>query len=251
MPKGIEEMLGGGAGLEEKQKDPATAEPGVGNPLEKLDEISKAEPQKKQGSGSRHLDDETVVDMLKTGENTEGLFEPKEQGEHEDEDEAAKAKPGKSAAPSKKYEKSFKDDMLKHPDQYKVMTPKGEMTVAEAIRAGYDPITKRFSKEHGQDRLREKHLSQLNDADRQAIEGITDPAAAQVAPADAEKYGLPADSPMVRQPQPPIQGMEGLMPGQGAPTPLGGAMPGAGESTAPGGMDISSLLGGGQNGGNQ
>ena len=132
--------------------------------------------------------------------------------------------------------------MLKHPDEYKVVTPRGEMTVAEALKAGYNPITKRFEKGHGQDAIKEKHLSQLNDEDRAALERFTSPANAQVAPADAEMYGLQAGSPMIK-PQEQPAAMPPVPP-QG--TPIGSAMPGSQESTAPGGVDLSSLLGGAQ-----
>lgn len=260
MPKKIEDMLG--MQQDPKQVDPATAAPGgqegeEGNPLEKMDEISKAKPQKTD-KGSTALDEDVVTEMLKTGENTEGMFEPKKEEDHEDENEKAKVKVGKEVKPSEKYEKKFKDDMLKHPDQYKVMTPRGEMTVAEALKAGYNPITKRFEKGHGQEAIKDKHLSSLNDADRAALEQFTNPANAQVAPADAEMYGLQPGSPMIRaqdaaNPTPesnPMATMMGGAPAIGAPsagpTPVGGAMPGAEESAAPGGADLSALLGGGQ-----
>lgn len=257
MPKqnNIEELLGNektNAGL-----DPATATPDGEedgeNPLEKMDEISKAKPQKK-GKESTALDEDTVTEMFKTGENTEGMFTPNDEEEHQDEDKKAEVKLGKQVKPSKKYENNFKDDMLKHPDEYKVMTPRGEMTVAEALRAGYNPITKRFEKGHGQDAIRNKHLSGLNEADRSALERFTSPENAQVAPADAEMYGLQPNSPMIRaqdaanptpQMNPMMQGA-GLPGAPAQPAPIGGAMPGAEESQAAGGMDLSALLGGGQ-----
>lgn len=249
MAKSIEDILGKGQDLEERQKDPMSATPDgegeEGSPLERLDRISKAKPQKNKGKDAS-LDEDVVLGMMKTGDNSDGMFEPKEEGEHEPEAKEAKVSLGKQVEPQGKYEASFKDDMLKHPNEYKINTPRGEMTVAEAMRAGYDPITKRFSKEHGQDRLKEKHLSRLNDADRAGIEALTDPSAAQIAPADAEAYGVPQDSPMVkgnRPAQPPMD-MSGAMPGN--ETPLGGALPGSNESMAPGATDISALLGGNQ-----
>ena len=261
MPDKIEDLLG--AGKENPGKNPATATPdgetGDENPLEKMDQISKEKPQKND-KGSTALDDEVISDMLKTGENTDGMFTPKEEEEHEEEDDKAKVKVGKDVKPSEKYKKQFKDDMLKHPDEYKVMTPKGEMTVAEALRAGYNPITKRFEKGHGQEAIKKKHLDGLNDADKAALEQFTNPANAQVAPADAEMYGLPQGSPMIRgqeqaNPTPQANPMAALMGGGGAPAPaptapaanpIGGAMPGSEESMAPGAADLSALLGGGR-----
>jgi hypothetical protein len=246
MAKGIEELLG-------KGKDPSVATPSgeedqEENPLEKMDKISKEKEKKK--TGSKDLDEDVISQMFKTGENTEGMFEPENPDEvdgvklHEKEDDKAKFKMGDKVNPQGKYEKQFKDDIMKHPDQYKVMTPKGEMTIAEAIRAGYDPLTKTFKDEHNQEMIKEKHLSGLNDADRAALEKYTSPSNAQVAPADAEMYGLQPNSPMVRQPEQPAAGPTPAMPPQG--TPVGAAMPGAQESQAPGGMDLSALLGGQQ-----
>lgn len=249
--KKIEDLLG-------EEKNPAKATPSgegeEGNPLEKMDEISKAKPQKKE-SGSKTLDDEVITEMFKTGENTDGMFVPKEKDEvdgvkiHEEEDEKAKLKVGKDVKPQGKYEKQFKNDMLKHPDEYKVMTPRGEMTIAEAIRAGYNPITKNFEKGRSQEDIKNKHLAGLNDADRSALEQFTAPANAQVAPADAEMYGLKPGSPMIRpeqqtNPSPEMNPMQAQAPA--GPAPIGGVMPGAEESQAPGGMDLSALLGGGQ-----
>ena len=249
MAKKIEDLLGENT----KAKNPMTATPdGEGeeeNPLAKMDEISKAKPQAKE-KGPTSLDEGTVTEMFKTGENTEGMFSPDEEEKFEDEDEKSKVKLGKDVQPKGKYEKQFKNDMLKHPDEYKVMTPRGEMTVAEALRAGYNPITKRFEKNHSQESIKEKHLSRLNDADRAALEKFTSPATAQVAPADAEMYGLQPGSPMIRQEQQPNPTLEAnpmaaaMAPAGGVP--VGGAMPGAEESMAPGATDLSALLGGGQ-----
>lgn len=253
MPKDkIEDILGE---KDSKTKDASIATPdgtsGEGNPLEKMDEISKAKPDKKD-SGSKSLDEDVITEMIKTGENTSGMLTPKEEEEHEKEDEKAKIKVGKEVKPSEKYSKEFKNDMLKHPDQYKVMTPEGEMTISEAFSRGYNPITKQFDSSRSQEGIKEKYMSQLNDADRSAIEQLTNPAAAQVAPADAEMYGLPSGSPMIRPEQGP-QGPQGTQGTQGTqpalPTggsPIGTALPGSQESTAPGGVDLSALLGGQQ-----
>lgn len=253
-PKDIESLLG-----EEPESGDASKEPGLTgageekNPLEKMDEISKAKPGKKE-SDSRSLDEDTVEEMLKTGENTEGMFTPDEEEEHENEDKKSKVKVGKKVTPSEKYKDQFKNDMLKHPDEYKIQTPRGEMTVSEAIRAGYDPLTKTFNAERSQEGIREKHLAGLNETDREALTKFTDPATAAVAPADAEMYGLPSGSPMIKQPD-----AGAMVPPTGAPaaqpasptmgatgSPVGQALPGAQESVAPGGVDLSALLGGGQ-----
>ena len=238
----IEDVLG-----EEDSQDVSKATPdgtsGKGNSLEKMDEISKAKPNKKD-SKDKSLDEDVITQMLKTGDNTSGMLTPKEEEEHEEEDEKAKVKVGKEVKPSEKYANQFKNDMLKHPDQYKIQTPEGEMTISEAFRRGYNPITKQFDSSRSQEDIKNKYMSQLNDADRSAIEQLTNPAAAQVAPADAEMYGLPSGSPMIRPDQAAMIGAQGTQPATGSP--IGNALPGSEESMAPGGADLSALLGGQQ-----
>ena len=262
---GLEDLLGTAPDGEQKitenskQINPLEATPdgeksgGEENPLIRMDKISKTKKEsKKDSKNNKQLDSDTVEEMLMTGENTQGMFEPdnkepegNEPELNEEVDEKAKRKLDKSETkPSEKYADSFKNDLLKHPNDYKVQTPEGEMTIAEAIKQGYNPITKRFEKEHNQNNLKESFLSQLNDSDRQNIERITNPSAAQVAPADAEKYGLNTTSPMIRQPeggQPTMQ----QPPVSANASPVGQALPGTGESTAAGGNPLAALLGGG------
>lgn len=220
------------------------------NPLERMDQISKTKPGSQKTSGDNSLDPSVIEQMLMTGENTEGMFEPdtpkEKDGEpkiHEEQDEKAKAKIPEEAKPSKKYEKDFKEDILKHPDDYKVMTPRGEMTIAEAIKKGYNPLTKEFEKDRDFDAIREKHLNQLNEDDRASIDALTQPSAAQLAPADAEQYGLAPDSPFIKQPagvEPNTQLPQGgvtMMPEQQAQV--------AAPQQAAAQPDIAAMLGGG------
>lgn len=264
----LEDLLGNQEPTAEgKQLNPLEATPQgeesiEENPLEKMDKLSK-EKNKKDAKGNKKLDSETLEEMLMTGENTNGMFEPEvkepegnEPKLNEEVDEDAKRNFEKNkATPSEKYTKAFSNDLLKHPEDYTINTPQGEMTIAEAIRKGYNPITKRFEEAHNQDAIKEKYLNQLNEADRMGIEQITDPRAAQIAPADAGKYGLNSNSPMVRQPMPeggimPQGGMPMEEAPQGAPAPVGAPIPGAEESMAPGapqgGNPLEALLGGNQ-----
>ena len=266
---GLEDLLGTGTNGDQKitenskQINPLEATPDGGeseeeeNPLVRMDEVSKAKKNtKKDSKGDKKLDSNTVEEMLMTGENTQGMFEPdnkepegNEPKLNEEVDEKAKRKLDKAETkPSEKYANRFKNDLLKHPDAYKVNTPQGEMTIAEAIKKGYNPITQRFERAHNTQNIKESFLSKLNDSDRQNLERITDPSAAQVAPADAERYGLDASSPMVRQ-QPQINPMQQApmtsQMGQPTASPIGQPMPGAEESTAAGGNPLAALLGGG------
>ena len=202
------------------------------NPLEKMDKLSKLKPKDKKDTKDLKLDADTIEQMLMTGEDTTGLFEPEvpepkgnEPKLNEDvTDEVKKNIDKGKVTPSDKYAKTFKNDLLKHPNDYKVSTPEGEITIAEAMKRGYNPITKQFEERHDSNRIKESFMNQLNDMDRTNIERITNPSAAQVAPADAEKYGLAPDSPMVRPNEPaPLPGMQaptqGPAPVQGVPAP--------------------------------
>lgn len=268
---GLEDLLGTAPNGEQKitenskQINPLEATPDGGesegeeNPLVRMDEVSKAKKNtKKDSKDDKKLDSNTIEEILMTGENTQGMFEPdnkepegNEPKINEEVDDKAKRKLDKAETkPSEKYANRFKNDLLKHPEAYTVQTPEGEMTIAEAIKRGYNPVTKRFERAHNTQNIKKSFLSKLNDSDRQNLERITDPSAAQVAPADAEKYGLDASSPMIRQqsqmeqqqmaPQPmqPAGQPQGMM-------PTGQQLPGSEESTAAGANPLAALLGGG------
>lgn len=216
------------------------------NPLEAMAEISKTKDKKKSPSVSDEMDEETIKQILMSGENSDGLFTPDKPIEnpeelHEEVDEEAKLKPGDVKEQSKKYSKKFREDITKNPDKYKIMTPKGEMTVREAMSKGYNPLTRRFEKDKTAKEIVGKHKKNLNEADQEVLDKILDPKSANIAKADAEQMGLSADSPMVRQDE-AIQGAAPALPGQ-APTPEIPAAPQ--QPAAPqGGPDIAALLGG-------
>ncbi len=214
------------------------------NPLDKISEAAKEAGKKQPESKEKvkSFDDETFKQILMTGDNTEGLFTPNEDKEeepkHAEVDEDAVIKQGKVGKPKGKYATKFLKDISKNPQDYKVQTPKGEMTIAEAMRKGYNPITKRFEKDKSAEGIKEKHMAGLNDADKAKLEELTSPSAARVAPKDAEAMGLPAGSPMIAG-EPQAGGQPPMSPaGQAAPT-----QPAAGpEGEA--GLDINSMLGG-------
>jgi hypothetical protein len=182
------------------------------NPLEKISEASKnasKKPEVPKGQAG-NFDEETLKQILMTGENSEGLFTPNEDKEEEEKDpkhaevdEDAKFKQGKIGKPHGKYANKFREDVAKNPQNYKVQTPKGEMTIAEAMRKGYNPITKRFEHNKDSDLIKEKHLSGLNEADRAKLEELTNPSSAHIAPKDAANMGLPENSPMIDGAVPP------------------------------------------------
>jgi hypothetical protein len=225
-----------------------TGTPNESNPLEKIEQASKDASKKPEESkeGLENFDDETFNQILMAGDNTEGLFTPNEDKEQEKEDpkhsevhEDAKVKQIKIDKAKGKYAQKFKEDVLKNPSQYKVKTPKGEMSIAEAMKKGYNPITKRFEKDKDSEKIKKKHLEGLNDSDRAKLEEITSPSAARIAPKDAQARGMSADNPMIAGNRPQATPPQTAQP-QAAPVP---EQPGqAGPS--PEGMDINSMLGG-------
>ena len=189
------------------------------------------------------IDDEVIASMIANGDNTKGMFEPdesevtdKDEKLHEDPDKEVKLKTKGEAKPSKKYETEFQKDMIKNPENYYINTPKGKMTIKEAMQKGYNPITKRFNNE-GTDK-KEQVLSQLNDSDRAAVEKLFDPSQVGLAPADAQAMGLKPDSKMIRQGNP----MEGTQ--MSSPSPDQVATPMSAPQQPAGQPDINSLLGG-------
>lgn len=213
------------------------------NPLEKISEGEKQNKEHDKKSAS--FDEEALINMMMTGENSSGLFNPnvEEIVEEEDKDkihtdtkETLDFKTGKTTNISKKYQAAILDDMKKNPDKFKIQTPEGEMTVDEALRKGYNPVTKKFEKSKHKENI-DAAMSRLNDQDRQRLTELTDPTNVGLAPADAEQFGLPSNSPMIQQPAGPAAGPSpeaAMTPGMGAPE---------GAQGAPG-IDIASLLGG-------
>ena len=240
---GIEELLG-------KQPMPSqqgTPEQGT-NPLEALQNAG-AGMSEQSNDGGRKMDEEVLKEMMMTGDNTNGLFEPNEEElldedekAHEDVDEEAEVKSsGKVTEKGKKYIKLFQDELKDNPGEFMINTPEGQMTVKEAIKRGFNPETGEFD-EAPEDKLNGM-LEGLNDADKEGIQGLLDPRNANIAPADAAKFGLDPSNPMVQQPAASaVPGQEAMMQ-QGMPqgTPLPQEQAGAPQ----GGADIAALLGGG------
>ena len=211
------------------------------NHLEEPAKETKVEDKKK--SSGKQLDDEVLASMMANGDNTKGMFEPdesevidkdKDEKLHEEQTEEVKLKTKGQAKPSKKYESAFQKDILKNPENYYIDTPRGEMTVKEAISKGYNPLTRDFDNQ-ANSKL-EQTMSMLNDKDREAVGKLFDPAQVGLAPADAESIGLKADSAMIRQSNP----MEGTQ--MSSPSPTQVATPMSAPQQPAGQPDINSLL---------
>jgi hypothetical protein len=215
------------------------------NPLEKIAEDEKKTKEPAKSSGD--FNEETLINMMMTGENSTGLFNPNVEDivEEDDKDkvhvdtkETLNIKTGKTTNISKKYQNAIIEDMKKNPDKFKIQTPEGEMTVDEALKKGYNPVTKKFEKSKHRENI-DAAMSRLNDQDKQKISELTDPANVGLAPADAEQFGIPSNSPMIKQPAAgpsPEAAVAGGLPGIGAPE--------QGQPQGAPGMDIASLLGG-------
>lgn len=177
------------------------------------DEEEKEEmPEEKPKSD---MDDEVLRSMMMTGENTEGTFTPDEDLDedeeiHEEIDEDASITTGKVREKLGKYSDEILFDMKENPDKYLIQTERGEMSIMEALKQGWNPATKEFDGPSVAEDFK-KGFDGLSDSDRQALEQITDPAAAHIPPAEAGMYGLDPNDPMIDG-----QGMDPRMM-QGAP----------------------------------
>ena len=165
------------------------------------EEVEKEKPQSKG-----QLDGEILKEMLMTGENTDGMFSPDEEELldpddpddklHEDPDEMADVTTGALGKKFGEYQKKLLQDMKKNPEAYTIMTPKGEMNVVEAMKQGYDPVTKEFTGEVLGEGL-DDELAGLPEDQQEALRGLLNPSAAHMAPDQGAAYGLDPNSPMI------------------------------------------------------
>jgi hypothetical protein len=204
--------------------------------LELEDEEIENEELPKQGSKNQ-FDPEVLRSMINTGENQTGMVQvTPEDGINPETDkplfteveEKNKVKPGKLKKKLGRYVESMLFDMKKNPEKYMLQTPKGMMSIEEALQQGYDPATKDFT-DKGTKQEFEESLQALTPAGQEAIKRITSPGAMQMSPSQAEGMGVDAESEMVAGNQPPL----------GAPQEGGEA----GQELSP---EILAALGGGQ-----
>lgn len=175
------------------------------NPLENLNEAENKKPPK---SSSSTFDKDVVANMIMAGDNSTGIFTPNKEDVVEekdidkinvDTDEQLEVTTGETLKTSKKYQNALLKDMIKHPDKFKIITPEGEMTVAEALKRGYDPVTKEFTESESKKRIKVA-LDGLNEKDKSRVEELINPANVGLAPADGEALGLPANNEMIKRP---------------------------------------------------
>jgi hypothetical protein len=200
--------------------------------------IDREEPENQQNN----IDPGLLNTLIKAGENKEGMISldkkevkkkkemKKEEPLFKEEDEDAKLKPGKVSKKLGKYTERFLFDMKKNPDKYMIDTPRGKMSVQDAIKQGYDPATKDFTDETP-DVMIDKKLSGLSKSGKEKIKSLLDPKRAQVPAEEAATMGVEEGSPLVAGQEPAPTG-----PQQGAPQ----------EGEAPINPEMLAMLGGGQ-----
>lgn len=224
------------------------AQLGQGQPASAEEPKEEIKYKDKKKSSGKKIEDDILNDLLMNGDNSKGMVTPSEKDRkkanednelHEDVDEKAKLKGKGAAKPSEKYSTEFQKDMMKNPDKYFINTPRGKMTIKEAIEQGYDPITHRFNVKQKQAERLDEELKDLNDSDKNAIKKLLDPQQVGLAPADAEQMGIDPTNPTIKRSEPQQPASTG---------PVTPAMPGQPTQVNPSAQqaDIASLLGGGQ-----
>jgi hypothetical protein len=200
--------------------------------LEEESEETKAESK-------QQFDPEVLRSMINTGENQTGMIQvTPEDGINPETDkplfteveEENKVKPGKLKKKLGKYVESMLFDMKKNPEKYMIQTPRGLMSIEEAMKLGYDPATKDFTDKGSKEQF-EESLQALSSSGQEAIKRITSPEAVQMSQSQAEGMGLDSESGMVAGSQALPQG----------PIPQEGGE--AGQGLSP---EILAALGGGQ-----
>lgn len=173
----------------------------------------------------QQFDADVLNKLMAAGENQEGnvTIEPEDDINPETDkplfmetDEKAKNKPGKIKRKLGKYAEKFIFDMKKNPEKYMIETPRGLMTIEEAIQQGYDPATKDFT-DKGSKEAFEESLEGMSESSKEAIKRITSPETAQIPPAMAEGMGVEGESPMVAGGGLPPEVMAQMQAAQGAP----------------------------------
>jgi len=195
--------------------------------------------EKKKNSNTQEFDPEVLRSMINGGENQEGMVTVMPEGDIDprtkqalftEVEEKNQVKPGKVKKKLGKYVEKFLFDMKKSPEKYQIMTPRGMMTIEQAIQQGFDPATKDFT-DKGTKAEFEESLGQLSQSGRESIKRITSPENIQMPVAQAEGMGIDAENPMVAS----------MGPAEGAPVEA--APEGAPQEIDPA---LLAALGGGQ-----
>jgi hypothetical protein len=162
------------------------------------------------------IDPNVLNTLVKAGENKEGMIsldkEEQEKIKQEENDEPlfkeikeeATIKPGKIKEKLGKYTERLLFDIKKNPEKFMLNTPRGRMSIEDAIKQGYDPATKDFT-DQTPDQMIDGKLQGLSEGGRSKIKELMRPDRAQVPPEEAVSMGLGEESPLIRGQQPQAQ----------------------------------------------
>lgn len=168
-------------------------------------------PEETEEEGT--LNSDLLNTLVKAGENKEGMvsFDKKEQEEKKKEKNEeplfkevpneAIIKTGKVKEKLGKYTERLLFDIKKNPQKYMLDTPKGKMSIEEALKQGYDPATKDFTDETP-DQMIDKRLTGISQSGKNKIKQLMNPQSARVPQGEAEIMGIPEGSPMIEAEQP-------------------------------------------------
>lgn len=154
----------------------------------------------------KEINEEHLTRILMQGDNSAGVFTPTESSIleetklkklHEEIAQNAKITKTSEAKTIGKYETQFQEDILKNPQNYKLNTPRGEMSLQDCIRNGYHPDTNTFGESPKQ--MLERHIRGLDPREQEAIRNMVDTRNLSLDPKDVESRGIAASPEMLAQ----------------------------------------------------
>lgn len=158
------------------------------------------------------LNSDLLNTLVKAGENKEGMvsFDKKEQEQKKKDNNEeplfkevpneALIKTGKVKEKLGRYTERLLFDIKKNPKKYMLDTPRGKMSIEEALKQGYDPATKDFTDETP-DQMIDKRLTGISQSGKDKIKQLMNPQSARVPQVEAESMGIPEGSPMIEAEQ--------------------------------------------------
>jgi hypothetical protein len=183
--------------------------------------MNEEEMLEQEEESTDQIDPNILNTLVKAGENKEGMIsldkEEQEKIKQKENDEPlfkeikeeATIKPGKIKEKLGKYTERLLFDIKKNPEKFMLNTPRGRMSIEDAIKQGYDPATKDFT-DQTPDQLIDGKLQGLSEGGRSKIKELMNPNRAQVPPEEAVSMGLGEGSPLIR-------GQQQEVPQEGAP----------------------------------
>lgn len=185
--------------------------------LTKDESLYEELPKKDEDKDETQMTD-GIYETIQSQNMGEGLLTLPDKDIELDEDVAAEYTVGKDFETYGKYTEEILQDIIKNPSKYKMKSKKhGEMNLKEALDKGYNPDTDEFDKEPI--KSKEELTEGLSDSDKEAIDKMTSPEAAQIPPEDAKALGV-EDERFIKKanqqaealPEAPTEGGEDILP---------------------------------------